>query len=148
MAKQNAEKFPPQIKYIVGNEGCERYSYYGMRSILVPFMIQYLLLSEGHATEVMHLFMAVCYLLPLLGAYIADRFWGRYKTILYLSLFYCIGHGTLAAFEKHEWGLYTGLGLIALGSGGIKPCISAFVGDQFGSDQKSLLSKVYGLFIG
>jgi proton-dependent oligopeptide transporter, POT family len=164
MAKTKSEKFPPQIKYIVGNEGCERYSYYGMRSILVPFMIAATVTSvvastdsmaksysglgftKEHATEVMHLFMAVCYLLPLLGAYIADRFWGRYKTILYLSLFYCVGHATLAVFEKYEWGLYAGLGLIALGSGGIKPCISAFVGDQFASDQKDLLSKVYGLF--
>ncbi|MBY0385606.1 MFS transporter, partial [bacterium] len=157
MAKSaSAGRFPPQIKYIVGNEGCERYSYYGMRSILVPFMTAATITTVGHyaglgftnehATEVMHLFMAVCYLLPLLGAYIADRFWGRYKTILYLSLFYCVGHATLSIFEKYEYGLYAGLALIALGSGGIKPCISAFVGDQFNSDQKDLLSKVYGLF--
>lgn len=146
MAKSKAEKFPPQVKYIVGNEGCERYSYYGMRSILIVFMTQYLLMERGHATEVMHLFMGVCYLLPLAGAYIADRFWGRYKTILYLSLFYCAGHATLSIFEKYEYGLYAGLGLIALGAGGIKPCISAFVGDQFSSDQKDMLTKVYSLF--
>lgn len=156
MGKKKVEKFPPQIKYIVGNEGCERYSYYGMRCILVPFMVAASLTSLGHAaglgfthehaTEVMHLFMGVCYLLPLFGAYIADRFWGRYQTILYLSLFYCLGHATLAVFEKSEWGLYAGLGLIALGSGGIKPCISAFVGDQFRHDQTDMLSKVYGLF--
>lgn len=143
MSKQ---KYPPQIKYIVGNEGCERYSYYGMRSILVIFMTQFLLLSKEHATEVMHLFMAVCYLLPLVGSYIADRLWGRYKTILYLSLFYCAGHATLAIFEKYEYGLYAGLALIALGSGGIKPCISAFVGDQFVAGQKDMLNKVYNLF--
>ena len=70
--------------------------------------------TPDYATEVMHLFMGICYLLPLAGAYIADRFWGRYKTILYLSLFYCAGHATLAIFEKYEWGLYAGLGLIAL----------------------------------
>jgi proton-dependent oligopeptide transporter, POT family len=146
MAKSKSEGFPPQIKYIVGNEGCERYSYYGMRSILIIFMTQFLLMERGHATEVMHLFMGVCYLLPLAGAYIADRFWGRYKTILYLSLFYCAGHATLSIFEKYEWGLYAGLGLIALGAGGIKPCVSAFVGDQFASDQKEMLTKVYSLF--
>jgi proton-dependent oligopeptide transporter, POT family len=138
--------FPSQIKYIVGNEGCERYSYYGMRSILQYFMITYLLMESGHATEVMHLFMGACYLLPLLGSYIADRVWGRYQTILYLSFFYCAGHAVLAIFEGTEMGLYAGLALIALGSGGIKPCISAFVGDQFRADQKGLLNKVYDLF--
>ncbi len=146
MAKSKAAGYPPQIKYIVGNEGCERYSYYGMRSILIVFMTQFLLMERIHATEVMHLFMGVCYLLPLAGAYIADRFWGRYKTILYLSLFYCAGHATLAIFEKYEYGLYAGLGLIALGAGGIKPCVSAFVGDQFAPNQKEMLSKVYSLF--
>lgn len=145
MAKSKAG-FPPQIKYIVGNEGCERYSYYGMRSILTVFMTQTLLMTQEHATEVMHLFMGACYLLPLFGSYLADRVWGRYKTILYLSFFYCIGHAVLAIFEGTQAGLYSGLALIALGSGGIKPCISAFVGDQFKSDQKDLLNKVYDLF--
>lgn len=144
--KSTSAGYPPQVKYIVGTEGCERYSYYGMRSILIVFMTQFLLMEKGHATEVMHLFMGVCYLLPLAGSYIADRFWGRYKTILYLSLFYCLGHATLSIFEKYEWGLYAGLSLIALGAGGIKPCISAFVGDQFKADQKELLTKVYSLF--
>lgn len=140
------EGYPPQIKYIVGNEGCERYSFYGMRSILTFFMINFLMMESGHATEVMHLFIAGCYLMPLFGSYIADRVWGRYKTILYLSLFYCLGHGVLALFEGTTWGLYTGLALIAFGSGGIKPCISAFVGDQFQANQKDLLNKVYDLF--
>lgn len=146
MAKAAIDRFPPQVKYIVGNEGCERYSYYGMRSILTVFMVNYLLMQQEWATEVMHIFMAACYLLPILGSTIADRYWGRYKTILFLSLFYCIGHATLAVFESSAIGLYVGLGLIALGAGGIKPCISAFVGDQFHVEQKHLLSKVYSLF--
>lgn len=146
MAVDAKKGYPPQIKYIVGNEGCERYSFYGMRSILTFFMINFLMMESGHATEVMHLFIAGCYLMPLFGSYIADRVWGRYKTILYLSLFYCLGHGVLALFEGTHWGLYVGLGLIAFGSGGIKPCISAFVGDQFHADQKDLLAKVYDLF--
>ncbi len=145
MAKSIAEKFPPQIKYIIGNEGCERYSYYGMRAILTTFMTQYLMLQEGHATEVMHAFMGACYLLPLLGAYVADRFMGRYYTILYFSLFYCLGHGVLALFEN-ETGLYFGLALIALGAGSIKPCVSSFVGDQFKKGQEGMITKVYNLF--
>ena len=138
-------KFPPQIKYIVGNEACERYSYYGMRSILTVFMIQVLLFQEAKATSVYHLFAGVCYLTPLLGAWISDRIWGKYKTILYLSLIYCLGHAVLAIWET-EMGLYAGLGLIALGSGGIKPCVSAHVGDQFKSNQQHLMQKIYELF--
>lgn len=138
-------KFPPQIKYIVGNEACERYSYYGMRSILTVFMIQVLLMQEAEATSVYHLFAGACYLFPILGAYISDRFWGKYKTILYLSLVYCLGHAVLAIWET-KLGLYWGLGLIAIGSGGIKPCVSAHVGDQFKANQKHLLKKVFELF--
>jgi proton-dependent oligopeptide transporter, POT family len=138
-------KFPPQIKYIVGNEACERYSYYGMRSILTVFMIQVLLFQEAEATSTYHLFAGACYLFPVLGAFISDRFWGKYKTILILSLVYCAGHAVLSIWES-KMGLYAGLGLIALGSGGIKPCVSAHVGDQFKSSQQHLLKRVYELF--
>ncbi len=139
------QSFPPQIKYIVGNEACERFSYYGMRSILVVFMTMTLLKPAQDAKAVYHLFVSACYLLPLLGGFLADRFLGKYKTILYLSLVYCLGHLTLALWEN-ETGLYWGLGLIALGSGGIKPCVSAHVGDQFNESNKGLLERVFDLF--
>lgn len=137
--------YPSQIKFIVGNEACERYSYYGMKSILTVFMIQVLLMQEAEATATYHLFSGACYLFPLLGAYISDRIWGKYKTILYLSLVYCAGHAVLSIWESKS-GMYAGLGLIALGSGGIKPCVSAHVGDQFRANQTHLLKKVYELF--
>jgi POT family proton-dependent oligopeptide transporter len=138
-------KFPSQIKYIVGNEACERYSYYGMKSILTVFMIQVLLFQESDATFTYHIFSSLCYFFPVLGAFISDRIWGKYKTILYLSLVYCAGHAVLSIWET-KMGLYAGLGLIALGSGGIKPCVSAHVGDQFKANQQHLLKKVYELF--
>ncbi len=138
-------KFPPQIKYIVGNEACERYSYYGMKSILTVFMIQVLLFQEADATFTYHIFSSLCYFFPVVGAFISDRIWGKYKTILYLSLVYCLGHAVLSIWET-KMGLYAGLGLIALGSGGIKPCVSAHVGDQFKANQQHLLKKVYELF--
>jgi POT family proton-dependent oligopeptide transporter len=141
----DVNKFPSQIKYIVGNEACERYSYYGMKSILTVFMIQVLLMQEAEATSTYHLFAGACYLFPLLGAYLSDRIWGKYKTILYLSLVYCLGHAVLSIWET-KVGLYWGLGLIAFGSGGIKPCVSAHVGDQFKASQQHLLKKVYELF--
>lgn len=138
-------RFPSQINYIIGNEACERFSFYGMRTILVIFMTQHLAIEASQAKAVYHLFNSGCYLMPLLGAFIADRFWGKYNTILYVSLLYCLGHGVLAMFESTA-GLYAGLALIALGSGGIKPCVSAFVGDQFTEEKKHLLEKVFSIF--
>jgi len=137
--------FPPQTKFIVGNEACERFSYYGMRSILVVFMTSQLMMPQGDAKAAYHLFAGSVYLLPLLGAYLSDRILGKYKTILYLSIVYCLGHLSLALWESKN-GLFFGLGLIALGSGGIKPCVSAYVGDQFTEKSKDLLQRVFDLF--
>lgn len=142
---RNFSAYPPQIKYIVGNEACERFSYYGMRSILVIFMIQSLKMGQENATAIYHLFASGCYLFPLLGAYLSDRFLGKYKTILYLSLLYCLGHLCLAIWDN-EMGLYAGLSMIALGSGGIKPCVSAYVGDQFTEKNQDLLTKIFDIF--
>ncbi len=137
--------FPKQIKYIVGNEAAERYSYYGMKSILIIFMTSHLLIDKNEAVSSYHMFSAACYLLPLLGAYLSDRYLGKYKTIISLSIVYCLGHLVLALFES-KTGLYWGLGLIALGSGGIKPCVSAHVGDQFKKNEQELLKKVFDIF--
>lgn len=148
MADQTAMSkvsYPPQIKYIVGNEACERFSFYGMKAILVVFMTGHLAIVANEASSIYHLFVSACYLLPLLGGYISDRFLGKYKTILFLSLVYCLGHLVLALWEN-KTGLYWGMGLIALGAGGIKPCVSAHVGDQFNEKNKSLLNKVFDLF--
>lgn len=152
-------RLPPQTLFIVGNEACERFSYYGMRAILMTYLVHALMIDKTHATEIVHLFICLAYVTPLVGGWIADRWLGRYNTILYVSLLYCIGNFTLAftAFDPahagdakpqfyNEMGMYIGLLLVALGSGGIKPCVSAFVGDQFGSKQKHLLQKIYGLF--
>ncbi|MCX7428679.1 MAG: POT family MFS transporter [Planctomycetia bacterium] len=146
-------KMPPGIPYIVGNEAAERFSYYGMKSILVVFMTQYLLDSQGdlavmskeEAMSWFHLFGAGVYFFPILGAILADALWGKYRTIVSLSLVYCLGHLALATDET-RLGLFTGLILITLGAGGIKSCVSANVGDQFGASNSHLLPKVFGWF--
>lgn len=138
--------FPPQIKYIVGNEICERFSFYGMRAILTVFMVDYLSIPKNEAVGVYHWFVSAAYFTPLLGAFISDRFWGKYRTIMTLSVVYCIGHAVLAMFEGSKEGLYWGLALIALGSGGIKPCVSTHVGDQFTDKNKHLIQKIYDIF--
>ncbi|WP_299468906.1 POT family MFS transporter [uncultured Gimesia sp.] len=146
-------RMPSGIPYIVGNETAERFSFYGMRGILVVFMTKYMLNSRGEAdymsdhdaAAVFHLFVATAYFFPLLGSLLSDVLWGKYKTILVLSIVYCFGHLALA-IDDTRVGLFIGLILIALGAGGIKPCVSAHVGDQFGSQNKHLLSRVFGWF--
>jgi POT family proton-dependent oligopeptide transporter len=139
------QRLPPQIRFIAWNEAAERFSYYGMTSILTAHMVDGLFLSKSGAETRFHVFVAAVYFAPLLGAFLADRFLGRYRVVLWLSWGYVAGHATIAFFES-LWGLYAGLFLIAVGAGGIKPCASAFVGDQFGPGEEHLLERVYGLY--
>jgi POT family proton-dependent oligopeptide transporter len=111
-------------------------------------------MNDEEAKTAFHLFTAAAYFFPILGSLISDILWGKYRTILTLSLGYCAGHACLALgdtgagtglLEPRTW-LFLGLLLIAVGSGGIKPCVSAHVGDQFGSQNKHLLSRIFSWF--
>jgi POT family proton-dependent oligopeptide transporter len=145
-------RMPRQIPFIIANEGCERFSFYGMRNILTPFLISSLLLflpeaeRAGEAKHVFHTFVIGVYFFPLLGGWLADRFFGKYNTVFWLSLVYCAGHACLAAFENNVQGFYAGLFLIALGSGGIKPLVASFVGDQFDHTNKDKAKVVFDAF--
>src|SRR5256884_4604972 len=168
MAKHNYPTSPPNlagmpqgVPYIIGNEAAERFSYYGMKSVLTVFMAHYILnqsgllapMSSNEAYMYTHYFVFGVYFLPILGAVIADGWLGKYWTILSLSIVYCLGNLTLARMAT-SWGiaigqrtmLAMGLFLICLGAGGIKSCVSANVGDQFGESNKHLLSKMFGWF--
>jgi POT family proton-dependent oligopeptide transporter len=144
---------PPQLPFIIANEGCERFSFYGMRNILTMFLSTMLLAAylpeaeaKAAAKEVFHSFVIGVYLFPLLGGWLADRYFGKYKTILWFSLVYCAGHGCLALFEDDKTGFYTGLFLIAFGSGGIKPLVATFMGDQFDQRNKHLAKGAFDAF--
>ena len=157
----NLTGMPPGVPYIIGNEAAERFSYYGMKSVLTVFMAHYILNQSGvlapmhpnEAYKYTHYFVSGVYFLPVFGAIIADGWLGKYWTILSLSIAYCFGNLTLACIAS-SWGiavgqrtmLAIGLTLICLGAGGIKPCVSANVGDQFGESNKHLLSKMFGWF--
>jgi POT family proton-dependent oligopeptide transporter len=153
-AHDAAGRMPGQIKYIIGNEACERFSFYGMRNILVPFLISSVLLQylpegserEAMAKEVFHSFVIGVYFFPLLGGWLSDRFFGKYNTVLWFSLIYCAGHACLAMFEGNRTGFFTGLFLIALGSGGIKPLVVSFCGDQFDQTNKDKAKVVFDAF--
>lgn len=146
------ERMPRQIPYIIGNEGCERFSFYGMRNILTPFLagtlLAYLPEAErpGAAKDIFHIFVIGVYFFPLLGGWLADRLLGKYRTVLWFSLLYCVGQACLAIFVDHRIGFFVGLGLIALGSGGIKPLVASFMGDQFDQSNKRLAKIAFDAF--
>ena len=150
---RKSTKMPKGIPYIIGNELAERFSFYGMKCILVVFMTKHLMDSNGNlntmsdadATYWYHFFTSAVYYTPIFGAILSDAFLGKYKTILLLSIVYCLGHLTLV-IDETAWGLAIGLSLISVGAGGIKPCVSAHVGDQFGKSNSHLLEKVFSWF--
>ncbi|MDX8391757.1 MAG: POT family MFS transporter [Mariprofundaceae bacterium] len=152
-APVHSSHMPPGVPFIIGNEGAERFSYYGMRAILVVFMTQALMNADGQLATMnedeakgwFHLFISAVYFTPLLGALISDGLLGKFRTIILLSIVYCFGHLVLA-IDHTRLGLLIGLAFIALGSGGIKPCVSAHVGDQFGHANEHLLAKMFGWF--
>lgn len=166
---ERSDRFPAGIPFIVGNEGAERFSYYGMRAILYVYLgalyVQFMpeadvseavsAAANARATAVAHLFMAGVYAFPMIGAIMADRLLGKYPVIFWVSMIYCAGHGVLAVagrfgewgnYEYAEYGMYIGLALIAIGSGGIKPCVSANVGDQFTAKNSHLVTRVFQIF--
>ncbi|KAF8786289.1 Solute carrier family 15 member 2 like protein [Argiope bruennichi] len=150
IAKQ--KKMPKAIFFILGNEFCERFSFYGMRTILTLYLIQELNYSDNGAAKIYHSFKMTAYFMPLLGAILADSWLGRFWTILYISIVYAFGNIITAAGSIPEKlsvmkaVSLTGLFTVAIGTGGIKPCVSAFGGDQFKSDQVEERQKFFSMF--
>uniref|UniRef100_UPI0037E72B33 solute carrier family 15 member 2 n=1 Tax=Semicossyphus pulcher TaxID=241346 RepID=UPI0037E72B33 len=146
--------YPTSICFIVVNEFCERFSYYGMKAVLTLYFLTYLHWDKDLSTAIYHAFSSLCYFTPILGAVIADSWLGKYKTIIYLSIVYVIGHvvksvgaiPTVGSSDVHIALSMVGLILIALGTGGIKPCVSAFGGDQFDEENVSERQKFFSIF--
>jgi POT family proton-dependent oligopeptide transporter len=148
--------YPKSLPYIITNEIAERFSFYGMRSILTTFLVvQFFnpslnpglqVVAESRANEATHFFVSLAYAVPFLGAIAADWFFGKYRVILWVSVLYCIGHLLLSLFDTDLTVFRVGLVLIAFGAGGIKSCVSANLGDQFNDENKHLLSKIYAWF--
>ncbi|KAK4492996.1 hypothetical protein RD792_000035 [Penstemon davidsonii] len=137
--------------FILGTECCERLAYYGISTNLVSYLTRKLNQGNVSAARNVTTWQGTCYLTPLIGAVLADACWGRYWTIAAFSTIYFIGMCTLTlsatvpSFKPPECIdsvcpsatpaqyaiFFFGLYLIALGTGGIKPCVSSFGADQF-----------------
>lgn len=155
--------YPLSIFFIVVNEFCERFSYYGMRALLILYFTQFIRWDVNLATAIYHTFVALCYLTPILGALISDSWLGKFRTIVSLSIVYTIGQAVTAISSINDLSDYNhdgvpdnlplhvalsmiGLALIALGTGGIKPCVSAFGGDQFAEGQEKQRNRFFSIF--
>ena len=140
------DRMPPGIPFIIGNEFAERFCYYGINAILSIYMTQFLHYGDAQATKWQSLFKTAAYFSPLIGAIVADVFWGKYRTILTFSIAYVLGCSILALGPTTPVTLAVGLGFMALGTGGIKPCVSTNVGDQFTSKNQHLIERAFSYF--
>jgi len=125
----------------------ERFSYYGMRALLVLFVIQYLFkgvgeeISTPYAGNIYGTYTGLVYLTPLIGGYIADRYLGQRKCISAGAILMVIGLFTLSAsgfqiFSSFKWILFiSGLVLMIIANGFVKSNISAVVGKLYGDNQ-------------
>uniref|UniRef100_A0A8R1HSH2 Oligopeptide transporter 1 n=1 Tax=Caenorhabditis japonica TaxID=281687 RepID=A0A8R1HSH2_CAEJA len=151
--KEMAKKWPKQTFLIVGNELCERFSFYGMRAVLTLYLFNILGFNSSQSTVLFHAFTVVCYTSPLLGSILADGFIGKFWTIFSISILYACGQillafSSIAPSESAHHPLLDLLGLliVGLGTGGIKPCVSAFGGDQFPAHYTRMISIFFSIF--
>ena len=134
---------PKGLYLLFVTEMWERFSYYGMRALFVLYMTQALLLDKEYSSEIYGSYTGLVYLTPLLGGYIADRYWGNRRSILVGSLMMALGQFFmyLSACYYHnvelaKWLMFCGLGVLILGNGYFKPNISTMVGDLYEAGDK------------
>jgi POT family proton-dependent oligopeptide transporter len=142
----NLNRHPRGFWFIFWGELAERASFYGMKTLLLLYMVQVLGYSDANSATVVSLFTAACYILPIAGGIVADRWLGKFRTIIYFAVPYIFGHIVLGTFST-EVGLYTALLLLAGGSGSIKPNISTLMGLMYHKQGKGhLLSQAFSWF--
>lgn len=149
---EKARKGHPKGLYVLFlTEMWERFSYYGMRAMFVLYMVKCLLLTKEDASQIYGSYTGLVYLTPLLGGYIADRYWGNRRSIVLGSGVMALGQFLMfvsACFYTSvsaRWLMFAGLGLLILGNGFFKPNISSMVGDLYDKDD-SRRDSAYTIF--
>ena len=144
--KSEKDRHPKGFWFVFWGELAERASFYGMKALLVLYMIDELGYSDANSATIASLFTAACYILPIVGGYVADRWLGKFRTIIYFAIPYIMGHIILGTFTT-ELGLYVALALLAGGSGSIKPNISTLMGLMYQKAGKEhLMSQAFSWF--
>ena len=138
-------RMPRGIPFIVMNEFAERFCYYGINAILAVYLVQAMHFGEAQATTWGSMFKSGAYFFPLIGAIVSDVFWGKFRTVMVFSIAYCLGCIVLA-LARDPTMIALGLLLVSFGTGGIKPCVSTNVGDQFTSANQHLIERAFSWF--
>jgi proton-dependent oligopeptide transporter, POT family len=151
---QSQKGHPSGLYVLFATEFWERFSYYGMRAIFVLYMTKMLLLDKTLATTIYGSYTGLVYLTPLIGGYVADRYWGNRKSIFVGGLLMALGQFVMffSASLSHTDSkssaialMWTGLAFLIFGNGFFKPNISTMVGQLY-NDADSRKDAAYTIF--
>ena len=149
------QSHPKGLWVLFGTEMWERFNFYGMRTILTLFIVNALMMSEEQSSIIYGGFLGLCYLTPMLGGFIADRFLGNRLCIMLGGLLMASGQMLLffsasifsSDLELARTLLYIALGVIILGNGFFKPNISTLLGNMYNrEDLRPLKDNAYNIF--
>lgn len=154
MTETAKQGHPKGLWVLFGTEMWERFNFYGMRAILTLFMVNALLMKEEEASIIYGGFLGLCYLTPMLGGFVADRFFGNRNCIMLGGAMMAVGQIMLflsATVFSTNLGLanillWSALGVIVFGNGFFKPNISSMVGSLYPKQEKSKLDTAFTIF--
>ncbi|MDO4165370.1 MAG: peptide MFS transporter [Bacteroides sp.] len=138
-------KHPKGLYLIFATSTAERFSYYGMRAIFILFLTQALLFDKENAASIYGSYTGLVYLTPLIGGYVADKFWGIRRSVFWGAVMMAVGQflmffsaSTLGNLELSKWLMYGGLTFLIMGNGFFKPTMSSLVGQLYEPGDKQL----------
>lgn len=151
---KTGSKHPKGLWVLFGTEMWERFNFYGMRALLTLFMVNSLLMKEADASIIYGGFLALCYLTPMLGGFIADRFLGNRYCIIIGGTLMAIGQFLLflsastfdSSIGSAKTIMWIALGIIIFGNGFFKPNISSMVGSLYPKQEKNKLDSAFTIF--
>lgn len=145
---RSARPQAPRVARIFGYEAAERFAFYGMLTVLTALVTTRITpaATEAQAPSYLGWLAAAVFGCAFLGAIAAESFLGRFRTVIIGSIIACAGYGILALLPAQLSLLLAGLALVALGTGAVKPCIAAHLGDQFEPANQDLLPRTFGWF--
>ena len=154
MSETVKQGHPKGLWVLFGTEMWERFNFYGMRAILTLFMVNSLMMKEADASLIYGGFLGLCYLTPMLGGFVADRFLGNRNCIMLGGLMMAVGQFLLfisatvftSNIELAKILLWVALGIIIFGNGFFKPNISSMVGSLYPKQEKNKLDTAFTIF--
>ncbi|KAI9297173.1 PTR2-domain-containing protein [Neoconidiobolus thromboides FSU 785] len=158
--QQKPNSFPKAVPFVTINEFGERFCYNGIKPLVFLFLARVAGLKKESAKTQFHVWVSLTNLFPLIGAALSDSYFGKYNTIVVMSIIYLVGTSLLSVFSINDllwdytqsednfplWTILFSLYLIGIGTGGIKPCIASHGGDQFPPSHYHLLSRFFLFF--